>query len=61
VQVLAVPPRDRLAILATHRTAQMVAGDLTVPLALAALPMVRLLRPATFECMDQVTRVVLDG
>jgi hypothetical protein len=61
VRVEAVPPRDRLAILATHRTAQMTAGDLTVPLTLATLPMVRLLRPRTFDCMDEVARAVLDG
>lgn len=61
VQVLRIPPRDRLAILATHRTAQMAAGDLTVPLALAALPMVRLVRPRTFDCMAEVAAVVLDG
>jgi hypothetical protein len=61
VRVVAVPPRDRLAILATHRTAQADPGDLTVPLALAALPMVRLVRPRTFDCMDEVARVVLEG
>jgi hypothetical protein len=61
VQVTAIPPRERLGIIATHRTAQPVDGNLAVPLALAALPMMRLTRPQTFDCMPQVTRALLAG
>jgi len=57
----AVPPRERLGIVATHRTAQPVDGNLSVPLALAALPMMRLTRPQTFDGMPEVTRALLAG
>ncbi|GIJ52284.1 hypothetical protein Val02_91700 [Virgisporangium aliadipatigenens] len=60
VRVEPVPPRERLGIVATHRTAQPVDGNLAVPLALAALPMVRLERPKTFDCMDEVAEAVLN-
>jgi hypothetical protein len=61
VQAIPVPPRDRLGLVATHRTAQPVDGNLAVPLALAALPMIRLVRPKTFDCMPEVTRLLLGG
>jgi hypothetical protein len=61
VRVEPVPPRERLGIVATHRTAQPVDGNLAVPLALAALPMIRLHRPQTFDCMDEVAEAVLSG
>lgn len=61
VRATAVPPRERLGIIATHRTAQPVDGNLAVPLALAALPMTRLTRPQTFDCMPAVVRELLAG
>lgn len=61
VRLTPVRPRDRLAVLATHRTAQMLPGDLAVPLALAGLPMQRLERPKTFDCMPEVERALLAG
>ncbi len=59
VSATAVPARERLGIVATHRTAQPVDGNLAVPLALAALPMTRLARPQTFDCMPAVVRALL--
>jgi hypothetical protein len=61
VTVETVPPRERLGHIATHRTAQPVDGNLTVPLALAALPMTRLTRPQHFGCMPDVERALLSG
>ena len=61
VSVTPVPPRERLGHIATHRTAQPVDGNLAVPLALAALPMIRLARPQTFDCMPDVERALLAG
>lgn len=61
VHATSVPPRERLGIIATHRTAQPVDGNLAVPLALAAVPMMRLQRPQRFDCMPEVTRTLLAG
>ncbi|HYN96792.1 MAG TPA: hypothetical protein VES42_23370 [Pilimelia sp.] len=59
VRAEVVRPRDRLGVLATHRTAQPVAGNLSLILGLAALPMVRLRRPRSFGCMAEVADAIL--
>lgn len=59
--ISSVPPRDRLGILCTHRTVPMVAGDLGVPLGLAALPMLRLRRPPTLDHLPRIARALLGG
>lgn len=59
VRVRPVPLRERMATLATQRTAQPVPGGLSVPLELAAVPMVTVSRPRTFDCMPEVAEAVL--
>jgi hypothetical protein len=61
LRISTVPPRERLGVLCTHRTAQRVAGDLRVPLDLAALPMLRLVRPRTFDSLPAVARALVDA
>jgi hypothetical protein len=59
VSVRSVPVRERMAALATQRTAQPYPGGLTVPLDLAAVPMVVVTRPRTFAGMPDVAAAVL--
>jgi hypothetical protein len=54
-----VPPVERLPLLARHRTAPGRAGDLTVPLALAALPCRRVVRPRGRAGLDAVAGLLL--
>ncbi|MCA2214303.1 hypothetical protein [Jidongwangia harbinensis] len=61
LRISSVPPQERLALLCTHRTVPMVDGDLGVPLRLAALPMLRVRRPPTFDNLPRIARALLDG
>jgi hypothetical protein len=61
LEISTVPPRQRLGLLCPHRTAQLAPGDPRVPLDLAALPMLRLRRPRTFDCLPAVARALIDG
>jgi hypothetical protein len=54
-----VPPRERLSLLCAARTAPLVAGGLGVPLALAALPMRRVVRRRTFDRLPWTAQAVL--
>jgi hypothetical protein len=56
-----VPPRERLGILATHRTAQPVPVNPTVVLGLAGAPMLRVRRPRSFNRMAEVADAILAG
>lgn len=59
VSVRSIPVRERMGVLATQRTAQPFPGGLSVPLDLAALPMVLVTRPKSFHCMPEVAEAVL--